>query len=198
MAHEDDAERAVRAALDVVEAVPLLGTQAGLELRARAGVLTGQAAVTVGAVGQAMVAGDLVNTQGYLTPVRLPQRSTFAVARLDHDFGDKWRFMASYRYYGFSQLTSQQLDIGGALPGDTLGQGAASAPRPQKPSFLVAGLNTTITANLTNDFHFSYLRNQWQWSTNGAPPQLRANPAMSIANAPMAATPAGIPASAKA
>ena len=25
---------------------------------------------------------------------------------------------------------------------------------------------------MTNDFHVSYLRNQWQWSTNGAPPQL--------------------------
>jgi hypothetical protein len=117
-------------------------------------------------------AGDTVNTQGYLTPVSLPQRSTFAVVRLDHDFGDKWHFMTSYRYYGFSQLTSQQVDVGGVLPGDTLGQAAASAPRPQKPSFLVAGLTTTITPNLTNDFHFSYLRNQWQWSTVGAPPQL--------------------------
>src|SRR5690242_5561292 len=117
-------------------------------------------------------AGDTVNTQGYLTPVALPQRSTFGVARIDHDFSSKWRFMASYRYYGFSQLTSQQVDIGGALPGGTLGRAAASAPRPQKPSYLVAGMTTTITPNLTSDFRFSYLRNQWQWSTNGAPPQL--------------------------
>ena len=56
------------------------------------------------------------------------------------------------------------MDIGGALPGDTLGQAAASAPRPQKPSYLVAGLTTTITSSLTNDFRFSYLRNLWQWS----------------------------------
>src|SRR6266404_1134363 len=54
---------------------------------------------------------DGVNQQGYLTPVSLPQRSTFAVGRLDHDFGDKWHFMGSYRYYGYSQLTSQQVDI---------------------------------------------------------------------------------------
>ncbi|HEV2688978.1 MAG TPA: carboxypeptidase regulatory-like domain-containing protein, partial [Bryobacteraceae bacterium] len=116
--------------------------------------------------------GDTVNTQGYLTPISLPQRSDFGVIRLDHDFGDKWRFMASYRYYSFYQLTSQQVDIGGALPGDTLGQAAASAPRPEKPSYLVAGLTTTFTPNLTNDFHISYLRNQWQWSTVGAPPQI--------------------------
>ena len=58
VATEDDAERAVRAALDLVGAVP------GLEatLQARAGVLTGEAAVTIGAEAQGMIAGDLVNT----------------------------------------------------------------------------------------------------------------------------------------
>ena len=62
-ATEDDAERAVRAALDLVAAVTALGDEVGVsELRARAGVLTGEAAVTIGAEGQGMVAGDLVNT----------------------------------------------------------------------------------------------------------------------------------------
>jgi len=58
VAQEDDAERAVRAALDLVAAVPQLHPA----LTARAGVLTGEAAVTLGAEGQGMVAGDLVNT----------------------------------------------------------------------------------------------------------------------------------------
>jgi class 3 adenylate cyclase/tetratricopeptide (TPR) repeat protein len=57
-AQEDDAERAVRAALDLVAGVPDLDPG----LKARAGVLTGEAAITVGAEGQGMVAGDLVNT----------------------------------------------------------------------------------------------------------------------------------------
>jgi class 3 adenylate cyclase/tetratricopeptide (TPR) repeat protein len=57
-ATEDDAERAVRAALDLVASVPELHP----DLRARAGVLTGEAAVTIGAQAQGMVAGDLVNT----------------------------------------------------------------------------------------------------------------------------------------
>ena len=62
-AREDDAERAVRAALELVPAVAALGADAGVPtLAARAGVLTGEAAVTLGATGQGMVAGDLVNT----------------------------------------------------------------------------------------------------------------------------------------
>jgi class 3 adenylate cyclase len=63
VAQEDDAERSVRAALELVDAVVQLGTEVGTpELRARAGVLTGEATVSLGARGQGMVAGDLVNT----------------------------------------------------------------------------------------------------------------------------------------
>ena len=62
-AQEDDAERAVRAALDLVGAVAALGEEVDApELRARAGVLTGEAAVNLAAEGEGMVAGDLVNT----------------------------------------------------------------------------------------------------------------------------------------
>jgi len=62
VAHEDDAERAVRAALDLLLAVAALGTEAGSDgLHARAAVLTGEATVALDAEGQGMVAGDLVN-----------------------------------------------------------------------------------------------------------------------------------------
>ena len=62
-ATEGDAERAVRAALDLVAAVAELGAEAGVPgLAARAGVVTGEVAVTLGAVGEGMVAGDAVNT----------------------------------------------------------------------------------------------------------------------------------------
>ena len=73
VAQEDDAERAVRTALDLVDAVRHLGRQAGDEtLELRAGVLTGEAAVTIGAVGQGMVAGDMVNTASRLQSVAPP------------------------------------------------------------------------------------------------------------------------------
>ena len=64
-AHEDDAERAVRAGLDLVDVVRSLGPG----IQARAGVLTGEAAVTIGAANQGMVAGDLVNTASRLQSV---------------------------------------------------------------------------------------------------------------------------------
>jgi class 3 adenylate cyclase/tetratricopeptide (TPR) repeat protein len=72
-ATEDDAERAVRAALDLLAAVSALGDEVGApELAARAGVLTGEAAVTLGAEGQGMVAGDLVNTAARIQSAAQP------------------------------------------------------------------------------------------------------------------------------
>jgi len=68
IAHEDDAERAVRAGLELVDAVTSLGSS----IQARAGVLTGEAAVTLGATGEGMVAGDLVNTASRLQSVAPP------------------------------------------------------------------------------------------------------------------------------
>jgi len=57
VATEDDAERAVRTALDLVAAVQALGQEAGIDdLRARAGVMTGEAAVNLAATGEGMVA----------------------------------------------------------------------------------------------------------------------------------------------
>ena len=62
-ATEKDAERAVRAAMDLVAEVSQLGGEAGVAgLAARARVVTGEVAVTLGAVAEGMVAGDAVNT----------------------------------------------------------------------------------------------------------------------------------------
>ncbi|HEV7605337.1 MAG TPA: adenylate/guanylate cyclase domain-containing protein [Candidatus Limnocylindrales bacterium] len=68
VAHEDDAERCVRAALELVDAIRSLAPG----LQARAGILTGEAAVTLGAQNQGMVAGDLVNTASRLESAAAP------------------------------------------------------------------------------------------------------------------------------
>ena len=73
VATEGDAERAVRAALDLVAAVGELGADARAPgLAARAGVVTGEVAVTVGAAHEGMVAGDAVNTAARLQSVAGP------------------------------------------------------------------------------------------------------------------------------
>jgi hypothetical protein len=116
--------------------------------------------------------GDGNNIEGFQGQVGLPQKSKALVGRVDHDFGDKWRLFSSYRYFGLTDLTTHQVDIGGALPGDTFGVPAARAPRPQKPEFVVIGLSTTINPTMTNDFHWNFTKTWWQWASSGAPPQL--------------------------
>ena len=115
---------------------------------------------------------DSVNTIGYKANINTPQSSNFLAARMDHDFGQKWHLMASYRYYNLKNLTSNQVDIGGVLNGDKIGVPTALTPRPQEPWFFVVGLTTNISSSLTNDFHYSFLHNFWQWKGAGAPPQV--------------------------
>ena len=115
---------------------------------------------------------DGVNEYEFKAPLNLPTKDNFLVGRLDHDFSDKWHFMTSYRYYKLTQASTSQVDIGGFFTGDKLGTPASVASRPQQPWYLVAGLTTNITSRLTNDFHYSFLRNYWSWSDQNAPPQV--------------------------
>jgi class 3 adenylate cyclase/tetratricopeptide (TPR) repeat protein len=73
VAHEDDAERAVRAALRVVHAVQELNAaEPELELALRAAVTTGEAVVSRDAravEGQGIAAGDVVNTAARLQAI---------------------------------------------------------------------------------------------------------------------------------
>ena len=68
-AHEDDPERAVRAALAIQSALPDLNEREGRDLQLRIGITTGEALVTLGAPpgeGEGMAAGDVVNTAARL------------------------------------------------------------------------------------------------------------------------------------
>ena len=71
VALEDDPERAVRAGLELVDRVALLGSTEK-PLSVRAGIVTGEAAVTPGRIGEGMVAGDIVNTASRLQSVAPP------------------------------------------------------------------------------------------------------------------------------
>ena len=73
VAHEDDAERAVRAGLELVAMVAALGDEVGAPgLAQRVGIVTGEVAVTVGATAEGMVAGDAVNTAARVQSAAAP------------------------------------------------------------------------------------------------------------------------------
>jgi hypothetical protein len=115
---------------------------------------------------------DGVNVQGFKANVGIPQTSNFGVVRLDHDFGDKWHFTASYRYFKLINASTDQVDIGGFFSGDKLGVPASRSSNPQLPWYYVVGLTTNISSNTTNVFHYSFLRNWWAWGRAGDTAQL--------------------------
>lgn len=115
---------------------------------------------------------DGTNVIGYLSTLKQPLTDDIYVGRIDHDFTDKWHFFGSYRFMRLVNLTNNQVDIGGVLPGDTKGVPAAVAPRDQLPSLLVGGLTTVLSPTMTNDFRYSYTRNFWQWGSVNAPVQV--------------------------
>jgi hypothetical protein len=117
---------------------------------------------------------DGVNVQDFTANLAIPQTSNFGVVRVDHDFGDKWHFNSSYRYFKLLAAVDSQVDIGGFFPGDKLGVPASQSSDPQTPWYYVAGLTTNISSNFTNDFHYSFLRNWWQWGRAGDTPQFPA------------------------
>ena len=80
VAHGDDAERAVRAGLRVLEAIEHLNTEHDLELAARAAVNTGEAIVSVehARAGGALATGDVVNTASRLQTAAPPGRLVVA------------------------------------------------------------------------------------------------------------------------
>src|SRR5690348_17515792 len=69
VAHEDDPERAVRAALAILDAIAADRERGGADLQVRVGIATGEALVALDANplgGEGMAAGDVVNTAARL------------------------------------------------------------------------------------------------------------------------------------
>ncbi|MGA2268296.1 MAG: carboxypeptidase-like regulatory domain-containing protein [Bryobacteraceae bacterium] len=124
-------------------------------------------------VGNNPSSGDGLNTIGFTGAAALPVRSDFGVIRMDHAFGSNWQFTASYRHYvETAAVGNRQVDIGGLLPGDTLGQIATTSGIPRQPRYFVAGLTGMITPSLTSETSVSYLRDWWLWKTAGSFPQV--------------------------
>jgi hypothetical protein len=117
-------------------------------------------------------AGDHLNTFGYQAPLAIPQSQNFFVGRVDHDFSSKLHWFASYRWFDNTSPNDDQVDVGGLLSGDTLGVPKSISTNLASPRYFVTGLTASLTPNLTNDFHFSLLRNEWNWGRGGFIPQV--------------------------
>jgi hypothetical protein len=115
---------------------------------------------------------DGFNVQGFAGNVGLPTTSHFIATRIDHDFSPKWHFTGTYHWFRLQAATTDQVDIGGFFPGDTLGVPASKSSDPQQANMFVGSLTTNISPNFTNDFHYSFLRNFWQWIRAGDVPQV--------------------------
>ncbi len=116
--------------------------------------------------------GDGLNTLGFLANQKYPVDDNFAAVRLDHSFGSKWQLTLSYRYFREIAGIARQTDIGGLLPGHVKGKPAVTSTLPRQPRYFVLGLTTNLTPAATNDFHFSYLRDWWEWGTVNPFPQV--------------------------
>ena len=108
---------------------------------------------------------DGVNVLAFQANYPVRWRDDFGVFRLDHDFGAKWHYYSTYRYYHQQRQTSNQIDITGGTPKST-------AARPSVPWYATASLSTNISNNLTNDFHYSFLRNYWRRESLADPVQV--------------------------
>jgi class 3 adenylate cyclase/predicted ATPase len=92
LAHEDDAERAVRASLEAAQAVAGLNDEdPALDLHIRIGVNTGEALVRIGGGGDLAVVGDVMNTCQRLESAAphdgiLVGRATYVATRAAIDF----------------------------------------------------------------------------------------------------------------
>jgi hypothetical protein len=114
---------------------------------------------------------DGTNVLGFSANVLTPTTSKFVATRIDHDFSPKWHFSGTYHYFKLTGTTTDQIDIGGFFSGDKLGVPAAKSIDPQNAFMLVGSVTTNVTTNLTNDFHYSFLRNFWNWERAGDVPQ---------------------------
>ena len=85
--------------------------------------------------------------------------------RADHDFGSRFHWTGSYRHYTEEAGILRQVDIGGVVAGDVRGVPKILSVIPRQPRFLVTGLTANFTPTFTNDVHFSWLRDWWQWNS---------------------------------
>jgi hypothetical protein len=173
---------------DLTKALNVCGPTGGLPCDPRS---TGMSSVTSGMWSTYMPEGngtvatgtcngspcvDGYNTLSYQSYLTLPYNTNILIGRIDHDFGSKNRFFVRYSWYKQDVPTTDEVDIGGLLKGDSKGVPASASSNNNQPLMFVAALDTSIGPTLSNSFHFGYMRNEWNWIRNGVTPQIAGAP----------------------
>ena len=116
--------------------------------------------------------GDRLNTIGFDSSVPVIVKDNFGVAKFDYSLNKDWTLNTSYHYAVSDGVGSGQTDIGGLLPGDTLGSPVATRTLPTQPRYKTLGTTGHLGPNLTTEGHFNYLRHYWAWKPVSPFPQV--------------------------
>src|SRR5215813_6538660 len=116
--------------------------------------------------------GDGLNSIGFDASAPVIVRDNFGVAKFDYKLTQNWDLNTSYHYAVSDGVGSGQVDIGGLLPGHTLGSPVALRTLPTQPRYLTFGATGHMGPNLTTEAHFNWLRHWWQWKPVSPFPQL--------------------------
>ncbi|MBM3813624.1 MAG: carboxypeptidase regulatory-like domain-containing protein [Acidimicrobiia bacterium] len=116
---------------------------------------------------------DGLNTIFITGPADNSLRMDFGVARLDHQFNDKWRLYSTYRYATQFVADTGQIDTAGLTPGATRGQLSPTAGTPVEPRFFSTQLTGTLSPNVVNELNVGYIRNFWAYKRANPFPQVQ-------------------------
>jgi hypothetical protein len=107
--------------------------------------------------------GDGLNTAGFTANFATPIRSDLGIARIDHQFTDKWSFDGTFKAFRQLSTTNGQADI----KDQTFTSKNASRPRS-----LSTGLVGILTPRLTNEFRFGWTRDGLDFPVVSPVPQV--------------------------
>lgn len=113
--------------------------------------------------------GDELNIVGLRAPVDASSTAETAIARLDHNFSENWRFAGSFIYQRQRSTTSGQLEIDRNVTG-----GAGLLPlegSPRDPRHVTMSLTGQITATFSNELRVGW--NRQDFGTTAALPRVQ-------------------------
>jgi hypothetical protein len=107
--------------------------------------------------------GDGLNTAGFVANFATPIRSDLGIARIDHQFNEKWSFDGSFKAQRQLATTNGQADIK---------DGKFTSTNASRPRSLSAGLVGLLTPQITNEFRFGWTRDGLDFPVISPVPQV--------------------------